>query len=291
MRSVSSRRSSGVYCRVKQTQVFVSEKHLNLSRLLGVRGVWKLVVVLGCMIAFYPDTLIRQVPAEGLVRNPTFKNVDSTGLPEGWIAWRPGHVANACRIQVVPEGLRMDSPGKPYAVGGVTQQVKGIRSGQAYRIHAECQWERVVSPYRSVLLRLTWLSEGKPVHPAGFLVRGPIWQGEKGVFEDILVAPANADTAEISLELKWPGDGFVVWKSVQMTPCDPPSPRRVKVGTVHFRPRGSTPEKNLELYARYIREAGQLGLDIVCLPELITVVGTGKRSFEVAEPIPGPASD
>lgn len=291
MRGVPSRCGSSVYCCPDQSQVFVLEPHLGLCRLLRVRGVWNLAVVLGCMISFYPDILIPQVLAEELVRNPTFKNVDSTGFPEAWIPWQPGNTANACRVQVVPEGLRMDSPGKPYGVGGVTQQVKGIHSGQAYRIRAECQWEGIVSPYRSVLLRLTWLSEGKPVHPAGLLVRGPIWQGEKGVFEDVLVAPANADTAEISLELKWPGDGFVIWKSVQMTPCDPPTPRRVKVGTVHFRPRGSTPEKNLELYARYIREAGQLGLDIVCLPELITVVGTGKRSFEVAEPIPGPASD
>jgi predicted amidohydrolase len=240
---------------------------------------------------FCPGETLPQGKAEELLRNPTFRSLGADNFPEHWVPWRPGHAANMCRIQLTPDGLRMDGAGKPYAVGGVTQQVKGIQGGQAYHIYAECQLERLHSPYRSVLLRVTWLREDKVIHPSGLLVRGPICKEQTAVFEDILAGPENATGAEISLELKWPGEGSVTWKSVHMERYDPPPSRHVKVGTVHFRPRGTTSQKNLELYAGFIREAGRLGLDIVCLPELITVVGTGKRSFEVAEPIPGPASD
>jgi predicted amidohydrolase len=39
-----------------------------------------------------------------------------------------------------------------------------------------------------------------------------------------------------------------------------------------------------------IGETAQQKADIVCLPEGITVVGTGKKYAEVAEPIPGPST-
>jgi predicted amidohydrolase len=60
---------------------------------------------------------------------------------------------------------------------------------------------------------------------------------------------------------------------------------------VFLRPRGSTPEKNLELFCEQIDAAGELRLDIVCLGEAITLVGTTRKIDEVAEPIPGPATD
>jgi predicted amidohydrolase len=64
----------------------------------------------------------------------------------------------------------------------------------------------------------------------------------------------------------------------------------VKIGTVYLRPRNSTPQKNLELWCGQIDAAGKLGLDIVCLGETITRVGTTASLEDVAEPIPGPAT-
>lgn len=228
---------------------------------------------------------------EQLVHNADFSRPGAEGMPADWEIWQPGYRENSCRIRATPEGVVIDAPGRPYAVGGLAQTVEGIRGGQGYKLVAKCRLKDVNSPYRSVLVRVTWLSGGNVVHPAGVLVRGPMLAGGEAIFEDVLLAPEGADAAVISLEVKWPGEGVVLWKSVTMEPSDPPPPRRVKVGTVHFRPRGSTPEKNLELYAQFVYEAGRLGLDIVCLPELITVVGTGKRSFEVAQPIPGPDTE
>ncbi len=66
-----------------------------------------------------------------------------------------------------------------------------------------------------------------------------------------------------------------------------PKPRKVKIGTVYLRPKRSTPEKNLKLWCQQIEKAGKLGLDVVCLGEAMTIVGTGCTVKDCAEPIPG----
>jgi predicted amidohydrolase len=128
------------------------------------------------------------------------------------------------------------------------------------------------------------------LHPAGMLVRGPFLEDSKAQFRDVLVAPEKADTCRVSLEVKWPAGGAVLWKRVSLRPTSPPPRRTVKVGTVYIRPRGSTPQKNLKLFADQIDSAGAKGLDIVCLGEAIRLVGTGASVRDLAEPIPGPAT-
>jgi len=118
-----------------------------------------------------------------------------------------------------------------------------------------------------------------------------VGEGELARFDDVLVAPDNADGARLSLEVKWPQGGSVLWKEVSMRPEPVPGPRKVKVGTVYLRPKNSTPEKNLTLWCGQVDAAGKLGLDIVCLGETITAVGTSATIEERAQPIPGPVSE
>ncbi len=82
----------------------------------------------------------------------------------------------------------------------------------------------------------------------------------------------------------------MLWKNVSMRLTSNPAPRKVKVGTVYLRPKNSTPKNNLKLFCEQIDAAGKLGLDIVCLGEVITLVGTGCSVKDCAEPIPGPAT-
>jgi predicted amidohydrolase len=110
-------------------------------------------------------------------------------------------------------------------------------------------------------------------------------------FLDVLVAPEGVNAAKITLEVKWPGRGSVLWKKVSVQETADPGPRKVRIGTVYFRPRQSTPQKNLKLWCEQIDAAGKLGLDIVCLGETITRVGTDATLQDVAEPIPGPATE
>jgi len=226
-----------------------------------------------------------------LVNSGDFVAAGPSGFAANWTPWTPVWDQARCQIEPTKDGLRVHAQnGSPYAVGGAWQQIEGIEPGKAYAITALCRAEKIAAPYQSVLVRLGWTRKGKPLHPAGCLVRGPIVTATALEFRDVLIAPEQADGARLSLDLKWPHGGSVCWKQVSMRRTDPPPPRKAKVGTVHFRPRGSTPQKNLDLYCQQIDEAGRLKLDIVCLPEAITMVGTGKDVNAVAEPIPGPST-
>lgn len=224
------------------------------------------------------------------VQNGHFAAVQEHSLPEGWTPWTPLVEAANCTLRTVPDGLLVEAPGRPYAVGGVTQDLT-IEGGHAYAVEAFCRGERLPSPYRSVTIRLSWTKGGKLLQPHGWLVRGPAVDGNVLRFHDVLVAPKEADGATLALEVKWPQGGAVCWKQVSVRPCDPPTSRKVKIGTVYLRPKNSTPQRNLELFCEKIDEAGRLGLDIVCLSEAITIVGTQKTVVDCAEPIPGPATE
>ncbi len=244
-----------------------------------------------CLLALLAWPAIGQTPSQELVTNAGFETENGQALPEGWPVWKPSWGPAACHVRGVEGGLLVGAEGDPYAVGGVTQEIKGIQSGTAYRISAVCELREIDAPFCSVIVRLTWLKAGRPVHPAGLLVRGPGLEGRTAWFNDVLVAPEGADGALLSLEVKWPGRGSVLWKRVSMRAAAAPGPRKVKIGTVYLRPRQSTPENNLKLWCEQIDEAGKLGLDIVCLGETITRVGTSASLEDAAEPIPGPATE
>jgi len=227
---------------------------------------------------------------KNLVANSDFVSQGEDGMPNHWSVWTPIWSEASCLVRVVPEGLLMEAPGKPYAVGGVWQEIQDIEGGQTYAIEAICQLQEIRFRHQSVLVRINWTSDGKLGHPAGMLIRGPIVADGVAKFEDVLMAPDEADGAQISLELKWPRRGSVLWKGITVYPTPPPPPREAKVGTVYLRPRNSTPEQNLKLFCQQIDEAGQLGLDIVCLPEALMLVGTSSTIKECAEPIPGRAT-
>jgi predicted amidohydrolase len=244
-------------------------------------------VLLGIAVASSAAALRAE---ENLLHNGDFKAADAKRLPVGWKVWGPEVAAAACRIEAAQGGLRMDGPQEPFCVGGVCQRVDGVQGGKAYAIDALVAPQSIADPFRTVMVRLNWLKGKDSLHPAGWLVRGPVAAEGKLKFHDVYVAPKEADGAEVSLELKWPQGGSVTWQSVSLRPTNPPTPRKVKIGTVYLRPKGNTPEKNLELFCQQIDAAGKLGLDIVCLPEAITMVGTGKSGPQTAEAIPGPST-
>ncbi|MBN2592451.1 MAG: carbon-nitrogen hydrolase family protein [Sedimentisphaerales bacterium] len=229
--------------------------------------------------------------AQELVSNHTFEAGQTATVPTGWSVWGPEWAEAACRIRASSGGGFVVDGNDPFAVGGVVQDIKGIKGGQAYAIKSVCLLRDFPAPYYSLLVRVSWMRDGKMLHQAGMLVRGPIIENGIAKFDDVLVAPDDADSARLSLGVKWPRGGLVLWKSVSMQPAPAPEPRKVKVGTVYLRPRNSTPQKNLKLWCEQIDDAGKLGLDIVCLGEAILAVGTSAPMKDRAQPIPGPISE
>jgi len=247
-------------------------------------------ILLGLLLC---SVALAAVPIEPkqLVQNPDFREAGKDGLPAHWSVWSPLIREAACTVSATPRGLKVEASGKPYAVGGVTQTLDDVHGGQAYAVEAECTVTKLASPLRSLWLRVVWTHDGRPVHPAGDLVRGPHVEGGTATFRDVLVAPDRADGATLSLEVKWPRGGSVLWRRVTISPTAAPEPRPVKVGTIHLRPSRSTPEKNLELWCKYIGMAGRQGLDIVCLGEAITIVGAGVDVDSQSLPVPGPITE
>jgi predicted amidohydrolase len=228
---------------------------------------------------------------EEMVRNADFSAGEDGKCPTHWRAWAPTWQGAACAIRKTADGLLMDAPDRPFGVGGVSQQLRDVRGGQAYAVDVLCRPREIASCFRSVLVRLTWMRGANLLHPAGVLVTGPLSDGRTVTFHDVLVAPKDADGAKLSLELKWPQGGSVLWRQASVRPTAMPKPRKVRIGSVYLRPKNSTPRKNMELWCRKIDQAGKLKLDAVCLCEAILTVGTSKTVADVAQPIPGPSTE
>jgi predicted amidohydrolase len=185
--------------------------------------------------------------------------------------------------------LQVDALGRPWAVAVIYQEVSGIVGGKAYCLEVAGELHDVPSPLQSTIVRLTWLKTGKPVHPAGVLADGPnLAAGGQFSFRDTWVAPAEADAARVALSVRWLQGGALVWHQATLRPASALPTRKVKIGTVYLVPHQSTPEKNLDLFCQQLDAAGKLQLDVVCLGEAITQVGTGRDAAQCAQPIPGP---
>jgi len=245
------------------------------------------VVALFCFVSLGLSADLK-AGANELVSNPMFGAAE---LPAGWTVWKPDWEKAACRVRNNPGGgILIDGGGNPYAIGGLVQDIKDIQPGKAYAVQVVCQVVNISSPFHSLAVRMEWTRDGKRIHPAGMLVRGPVLTDGVARFDDVLVAPKDADGARLSLEVKWPGAGSVLWQEASVRPAPAPEAQMVKVGTVYLRPSSSTIEKNLKLWCEQIDAAGKLGLDIVCLGETITAVGTSAAIEDRAQPIPGPVS-
>jgi predicted amidohydrolase len=83
----------------------------------------------------------------------------------------------------------------------------------------------------------------------------------------------------------------VEWCDVEWSKIEKPEPRRVRLGTIHYKPKGKSPKANCEEYVPYIEEASRQRADLVVLGETVTSVGVKTTPQDVAEPIPGPTTE
>lgn len=186
-----------------------------------------------------------------------------------------------------------------------------VQGGQHYQFRAFRRTQSVEMPWRSAYVRIHWRdAEGNKVehdHAAPPNLRGwgvnpkaePEYPSDRGTDEQgwtevagVYESPPKAAVAIIELHLMWTG-GSVAWSGVSLEPTSPPTPRTVRLATVHFRPRGGdgTAMGQCKLFEPMIAEAGRQNVDLLVLGEVLTSAFSGKKVYEMAEPIPGPSTE
>jgi predicted amidohydrolase len=107
----------------------------------------------------------------------------------------------------------------------------------------------------------------------------------------ITPVPEKACSVEVRLALGFT-PGTVWWDGIRVTEETNAPARRIRALTVFLRPRDTgSASASVEQFCRLAEANATNQIDLICLPEGITVVGTGKKYFEVSEPVPGPTTE
>ncbi len=151
----------------------------------------------------------------------------------------------------------------------------------------------ISQPDRSVFAQIIWRAQnGEQIGYIEF----PAFDANKAqngwyTIQQKYKVPKEAVKAQIDLFYRWNAVGKVYYGKTDFTETEAINPRMVRIATIHHKPKQpSSTQENLTQFAEFINTAGEQKADIVCLPEGITVVSTGKTYLEVSETIPGPTT-
>jgi predicted amidohydrolase len=262
---------------------------LHISIDSAYNSIMKLFV-LGLVIA------IAAVAAEPLFEQSAFAPGEG-GVPAGWQKWSP-------RAEISPKlyvdeansrgqagSLAVSAASVVSALGGWERTVEGVKAGHWYRFVVHYRAERLEYEPRQVVPRLAWSGEnGKRAGRPEYAYQTDSVDGWKRVTMDV-PAPEGAIAAEIQLLIWNSSTGTVYWDDISLTPIPDPGKRPVKVASINLQPRDTgSAEASVGRFIKAMESTVPPGTDIILLPEGITVVGTGKKYGDVAEPIPGPTT-
>jgi predicted amidohydrolase len=207
-----------------------------------------------------------------------------------WTPWAP-------RPELAPKTaeragtLEISAGSSAIANGGWERTVSGIKAGQWYRLEAGYQAEHVDNEHLRITARLDWLDAagqrtGQPdyawqIQPDGAWKRVSL----------VVPAPASAAAVKIQLYLSNAPGGRVVWKDVKLESATDPGPRPVRVASINLYPRNQkSREASVAAFAAAIEKKLTAPVDVILLPEGITMVGTSLHYADVAETVPGPTT-
>ena len=217
-------------------------------------------------------------------------------MPQGWkfVALREETAPqSSVRRDGDSVGLVIAGSGDGVSDGKWVKQIP-LPQGQCVGFSTRARTRGIDTMSRNVIAALVWLDEGgKEVATAEFAdtTTSPDAQGWRRISE-IYTVPPKAKQARLELRLRWSASGEVEFRDTSLQPAPPPTPRNVKIASIHHRPRGlKSAMENLEQFAKWIDDAGASKADIVCLPEAVTLIGRGADYLANAEPIPGPSTE
>jgi predicted amidohydrolase len=219
------------------------------------------------------------------------------GIPSGWRTWAPrAEIAphtfvDSVHYRTRPGALAISGNGNAGEHGGWEYDVPGIESGAWYRFTAYYRASGVPHESLQILPRVEWKSgagkrAGRPDYPYQTTREGD-WNK---VTADVQ-APVNASAATLQLYLFNAPQGTVWWDDVSFEQTPAPSPRNVTIATINLRPQGTrSAAESVRQFVAAVDHAVTNKVDVILLPEGITVIGTGKSYVDVSETIPGPTT-
>jgi predicted amidohydrolase len=177
------------------------------------------------------------------------------------------------------------------AYGGWRKQVDGVAAGGWYRLTAHYALDGVGHEAYQVVARLDWRdAAGKRVGKPEYAVETKRLDAWRRTSIEA-PAPEGAAAAVLELYLGHAPQGTVWWDEISFEAVGEPEPRLVRVAAVNLRPqRTGSAEASVSRFLQMIEGKVNSDVDVILLPEGITVVGSGKAYADVAETIPGPTT-
>ena len=244
----------------------------------------------------------------------TRRSKSPDAYPTGWSVKAP-------RDEIRP-GFSFDAQGGPKQSGSLVirhderdgldgwfQKSFAVKGGEFVRFQASRKLTGVAVPRRSALVRILWQNErggmvsadvpkqqieetgnvpsAEPEHPTDGPTDSRGWTTVSGVYR----VPSRATQAVVELHLQWAPRGTAEWSDIEFAPAEAPAPRKVRLATIHYKPKGKSQRENCEEYAPLVAEAAGHKADLVVLGETVPYVNVKKQPHETAEAIPGPTTD
>jgi predicted amidohydrolase len=211
----------------------------------------------------------------------------------GWSVWsaRPETKPRAWLDSSVDRSaggsLALSGNSNAAAHGGWLRKVDGIEPGAWYRFTAYYRAEGVAAENWQVVPRLDWRdANGKRAGQPEYANRSQR-DGQWTRVTMAVPAPDKAASAQIQLYLSNSPLGTVWWDDISIERIPAPGPRQVRVAAINLRPRNTgSPEESVRQFIAAIDKSVTSPVDVILLPEGITVVGTAKTYVEVADTLP-----
>lgn len=221
----------------------------------------------------------------------------ASGGEPGWTVWsaRPETRINAYVDQRISRGeagsLAIGGASNVAGHGGWERSVADITPGAWYRFTAYYRTDAVAAENWQVVARLDWRTSGGRRAGQPEYVSRARRDGNWTRLTGEAPAPKDAASVAVQLYLSNAPAGTVWWDDLTFEKIADPGARAVRVASINLKPSGTSgPEESVNQFIAAIEKNVTGEVDVIVLPEGITVVGTGKTYPEVAETIPGPTT-
>ena len=183
------------------------------------------------------------------------------------------------------------SNGSAGCYGGWDILYPAPKEGEWVRLRVKARWRDLERGYDSVNVAIVWLDAKdrmvgwEPVLPLKFENGHVIYEGQTRVSR-------GAQSVAARLLMACSATGEIRWSEPEMIPIPKPKPRRLRLGAAGgpLPPGERTVENNTKFYLGLCQEAAQMGIDLLCLPEIMLQWGMktdNETVYPLAFDVPG----